>query len=311
MGQHQGNSLIPRDQSPHLITNTILYKRPQELSTLQLETAMDVDRSYEHYQTLAVDVPIAFLCIIYFIALVIFIGLICGECKGKHAIDISTRMNKFLLIEFEEDEGEFSVFGEKMNKVLFYYLFLVVITIIGSSFVLFWNTFITDEMYGCDSGWDCFPLHVRNNSPIQSTPITDNCTDYIDDENVTVICYKLALKYSEGIGDGGGFMFAMQVLVNVLIYITVRMTSFDWKCCSKTYMCITNYGLLALLWLSQLAITIITPLALFVTKPEVRATLATPQRSLQFAIYMIMNFVLLPLIPVTIVDEYCDTYICT
>ena len=181
-------------------------------------------------------------------------------------------MNKFLLIEFEEDEGDFSVFGEKTNKVLLYYLFLVVITIIGSSFVLFWNTFITDEMYGCDSGWDCFPLHVSNNTPIQSTSITDNCTNYIDDENVTVICYKLALKYSEGIGDGGGFMFAMQVLVNVLIYITVRMKSF--KRCSEKCMCITNYGLLALLWLSQLAITIITPLALSGTRQE---TVATPQ----------------------------------
>ena len=83
--------------------------------------------------------------------------------------------------------------------------------------MLFWNTFITEEMYGCDSGWDCFPLHVRNNTPIQSTPITDNCTDYIDDENVTVICFLSTPRGLE--------MFAMQVLVNVLIYITVRMKS--------------------------------------------------------------------------------------
>ena len=99
-----------------------------------VETAMDVDRSYEHYQALTAIVPWVFLgIIIYFIALAIFSCLItCDAYNEKHAIDYSIRMNKFLLIEFEEVEGEFSVFGEKMNKVLFYYLFLVVITIIGS-----------------------------------------------------------------------------------------------------------------------------------------------------------------------------------
>ena len=77
-----------------------------------VETAMDVDRSYEHYQALTAIVPGVFLGIIYFIALAIFSCLItCDACNEKHAIDISIRMNKFLLIEFEKVEGEFSVFA--------------------------------------------------------------------------------------------------------------------------------------------------------------------------------------------------------
>ena len=178
--------------------------------------------------------------------------------------DVTIRVNKFLLIEFEErdinrevqdtskvtegsqlsqsrgserlvnenielldkntdlqkrvnGEKKYSLYGVQVHYWVLQILFIFFLAVFGMSFVLFWNTFIADEKIGCDNEWDCF--YTINNSLRE--PI--DCKLY--DENATTICFRKALKFPEGIGAAGGFMFAMQVLVNLLIYITVRVRS--------------------------------------------------------------------------------------
>ena len=205
-------------------------------------------------------------------------------------------------------EEHYSLYGVQVNDCLIHYLFTIFMTVIGASFAIFWNTFITDEFYGCDSSKDCFPMYVRNRTLIQYEPIRDNCMEYINDENIIVICYQLAFKYAEGIGDGGGFMFAMQVMVNLLVYATIGVQIIIPKnCCSG---CNTFWSLTTV-WLFQFVITVLIPLFLLI-EPEVLTTIDTPQRQIQFATYMMMNIILLPLIPVTTCgiryEEYNEAY---
>ena len=275
-------------------------------------------KSYEFYEALSRSVPAYMLAVILGISFILSSLLVqccCYRlCELPLLDNIAARMNKFFMVEFTDksetnEEESFFLYGVEVRDCLIYYLFLIFLTIIGASFILFWNTFITDEFYGCDSGWDCFPLHVSNNTPIQSEPITENCTDYINNENVTVLCYKLALKYSEGIGDGGGFMFAMQVMVNILVYATVgtQNSTCCKRCCNK---CCYITIIMITVWLLQLTITIALPLGLYANRLDVRETLDTPQRKFQFATYMCMNFILLPLVP-TIGIQYWSNKITT
>ena len=100
------------------------------------------------------------------------------------------------------------LYGVQVHYRLIQFLFAVSLSIIGMSFVLFWNTFIAEQIYGCDSEYDCFVLQTDNINYTQYQLIT-NCTDFKDNNIAFSICYKLVFNFSEGIGDGGGFLFAM------------------------------------------------------------------------------------------------------
>ena len=246
--------------------------------------------------------------------------------------DVMIRVNKFLLIEFEEsdvnikvqdtgkvterselsqsggserlvnenielldkntdlqkranEEKKYSLYGVQVHYRVLQILFIAFLAVFGMSFVLFWNTFIVDEKIGCDSEWDCF---YTSNSSLRETI---DCTQY--DENATTICFRIALKFPEGIGDAGGFMFAMQVLVNFLIYITVRVRSIT---CSSRRDKIGRFVLLGIIIIVQLVATVIVPLCLRAL-PEIQTTLRTSQRELQFWTYMYMSFILLIIVP--------------
>lgn len=110
---------------------------------------------------------------------------------------------------------------QQWNSVLQYF-FIIFISLVLVSFILFWNTFTSNVFFGCDPHFDCFPLHTNNKTPIDTTPLK-NCSEFAENENVTILCFQLVYRYSEGIGEAGGFLFIMQVIANLLIYITVRI----------------------------------------------------------------------------------------
>ena len=276
-------------------------------------------RSYGTYVSLTLVVPISLLLTIAFISIfVMFDMLNCGilkKCKNLSNIfkDIVIRVNKFLVIEFEErkenvteelkDNGndetteiiqhrrgtnKYFLYGVEVRYRVIRTLCVVFLTVFGMSFVLFWNTFIADEIIGCDSEWDCF---VSGGNISSYEPI-NNCTQYDKyDENITIICFRIALKFSEGVGDAGGFLFAMQVLVNFLIYITVRLGSFK-----GSNRCTLLGGYLCMIFGLTIVIVFV-PWVLFVSVPEIIETFRTPQRLLQFIIYTCMNIVTIMIFP--------------
>ena len=90
-------------------------------------------------------------------------------------------------------------------------------------------------------------------------------------------------------------MFAMQVLVNFLIYITFRVRSIT---CSSICGKIGRFVLLGIITIVQVAATVIVPSYMYLQLvPEIQTTLHTSQRQLQFWTYICMSVILLIIVP--------------
>ena len=86
----------------------------------------------------------------------------------------------------------------------------------------------------------------------------------------------------------------MQVLVNFLIYITVRLASFE----NIKYCRIIVYVILIVVLATT---TLILPWSLYSAGvPEVTGNLQTPQRWIEFVAYTIMNTMLIGFVPLLI-----------
>ena len=237
--------------------------------------------------------------------------------------DVMIRVSKYFLLEFDytvedKDENEpyntiysYSMYGATVEFYVLQYFFIVFLSMIMVSFILFWNTFTSSVFIGCDPYYDCFPLHASNETPIQTLPLKD-CSVYSRNENVTILCFQLVYKYSEGIGEAGGFLFIMQVIVNLLIYITIRIRTifanayiqFRKQHINKpsfvSAKLIRVCSLIVTMFLIPIGYALVTvgvPLGFYRIRPEFYASLQTPQRFLQFMIYLFINFVLI-LIPI-------------
>lgn len=237
--------------------------------------------------------------------------------------DILIRASKYFLLEFDysvdtKDHNEpykscysYTMYGAIVEFYVLQCFFIVFVTLVLVSFILFWNTFTSNVFIGCDPHLDRFPLHTNNETPISTDPL-QNCSNYSGNENVTVLCFQLVYRYSEGIGEAGGFLFIMQVIANLLIYIAVRIrtTSADiYIQVRKRYTKKSNFQgakfvrtstlitTMILMPISYALVTMGIPLGFYQIRPEFYASLQTPQRFLQFLIYLLINFVLL-LIPI-------------
>ena len=186
------------------------------------------------------------------------------------------------------------LYGVQVHYRLIQFLFVVSLSIIGMSFVLFWNIFIAEEIYGCDNEYDCFVWQTDNINYTTEELIT-NCTDFKNNNNNAVaICYKLVFNFSEGIGAAGGFLFAMQVLVNLLIYITIRVRKMKCNnaCCRLT----VKFAVLITIFILQLAFTLVAPIVIDRSVP-VQKTIQTLQSYLQGLTYMYTSIILLLVVP--------------
>ena len=277
--------------------------------------------TYEYYNRWSFTAPVVLLALILIFTSLSFLLVwpIKHLLKNYHkntlvsaVRDVVMRMNTFFLIEFEEkleqkteainqqvDGGEkglnddthlqtitvctYSMYGVVVHTFLVYYLFRVFFVMVLVSAVTFFITFAIEVSLSCEENFDCY---LRNGSTIINerinTAIT-GCGDYVYDE---LICFRYGYKYSEGLGEAGGFLFVSQVLVNFLTYVSVRLSSKG--NCNK---CIT-IALCAAMTIAFIFIVIVLPLALSLESKKFRETLKTPQRQLQVFIYCYSNFIL-------------------
>ena len=156
------------------------------------------------------------------------------KCANDALKDIMLRMSNFLLIEFEENDEIYKLFNVQMHGFVLHYIFLVIMGNIAVCIISFWNVFGVDILINeWHSRYDCFPLNKADLSPIETLPMDyKNFEGYVSDDNVTIVCFQLTRKYSEGLGKAGGFLFIVQLLTNILIYFTVR--------CIQIALCIYN-----------------------------------------------------------------------
>ena len=207
------------------------------------------------------------------------------EYQEYTQIELGTSMGR----KKEKKQLLYYLYGVQVHYRLIQFLFVVSLSIIGKSFVLFWNTFIAEAVYGCDSEYDCFDFEY---SPPE---LITNCTDFNENnDRFDTICFKLVFNFSEGIGAAGGFLFAMQVLVNFLIYITIRVRKM--KCNNERCRLTVKIAVLLTIFILQLALTLVAPIT-FVKIVLNYNTLLTPQRSLQSLAYLYMSIILLFVVP--------------
>ena len=96
------------------------------------------------------------------------------EYQEYTQIELGTSMGR----KKEKKQLLYYLYGVQVHYRLIQFLFVVSLSIIGMSFVLFWNTFIAEAVYGCDSEYgDCFVLYTGNKNYRPEELIT-NCTDF-------------------------------------------------------------------------------------------------------------------------------------
>ncbi len=180
------------------------------------------------------------------------------------------------------------------------YVFLIIMGNMAVCIISFWNVFGVDILIDeCHPRYDCFPLHAANLSAIKMLPIdSGDCDDYISNGNdVTVICFQLAFKYSEGLGEAGGLLFVIQVVTNVLIYFSVRTVQvalwlYNSRCSSHANSCYKtvipfaiSITLSVLVTGTFLVLSVLFPQRILYDRPEFVTTQDTPNRRLETSIY--------------------------
>ncbi|XP_064394806.1 uncharacterized protein LOC135342046 [Halichondria panicea] len=253
---------------------------------------------------------------------------ICLKIVFSGLRDMMLRTTKFLLFEFEyekveknsyrkskEKKFEYRLYGVPVHLFVLQYLFIVLLSILAVSILSLWNIFIAESSLDeCSTLYDCFPIFRENSTPIETDPITD-CDDFSITENTTVLCYRVVYRYSEGLGEAGGFLFSMQVITNVLIYFVVRIFRTVLKVTKivshrnldeRRERTLTDIGrkwpfrvsrfakvlAMSITLILHLIVLILLPVWVLHQREDFLVTIKRPQRKLQLAFYANIIFVL-------------------
>ena len=224
--------------------------------------------------------------------------------------DVMIRISNFLLIEFEEDEEMYKLFNVRVRGIVMHYVFLVIMGNMAVCIISFWNVFGVDILIDeCHLRYDCFPLNKADLSPIETLPLDlEKCEEYVSTggSNITMICFQLAYRYSEGLGEAGGLLFIIQLVTNVLIYFIVRSVQIAlWiyrdTCCSsihdsrwykKIFPLLISMSLSILITGSFVVLCVFIPQRVLYDREEFVSTLDIPNRRLETYIYYITLVVL-------------------
>ena len=123
-------------------------------------------------------------------------------------------IQKDLVVEKKKMVHKFVLYNRRISPVFIPAFFLVLPGLFSCFFASFWQMFLTGESYTCDPDLDCFPFHLHM-GPIQENPI-ENCSDYITDDNITIICYQFVFKFADATALIGGLLTFTAVSIKLL-----------------------------------------------------------------------------------------------
>lgn len=103
--------------------------------------------------------------------------------------------------------------------------------VIGSTFVSFWASFLTDEIFTCDPQLDCFLVSMDPLLHPVSEKLLENCT--YDDGNARVVCFLFVFNVREGLSSAVGFLAAAVVCFNAYLYILFWLIDLDQHPCNE------------------------------------------------------------------------------
>ncbi len=279
-------------------------------------------RDFAYYRVVSFNLPLAVIVISLLVGIALVILTCVGRClcclESCCAVrflldvlrDIMLRIISFSLFEFKHKkrgkEHIYLLYGVRVSVYALNFLSVLLLGIMFASLISFWNTFLTESTIDeCDSRADCFQIfRSAGIMSRESERITDCNNIVMNDERRTTVCFRMAYRYSEGLGEAGGFLFSMQVITNIFIYIIVRIvrvvlkvtkilihknvadpdsTQFKYR-----IKCVSFFAKLVAMLLVQAVyagILIVLPLQLVVLRSDFRQTLVTPNRLLQLILY--------------------------
>ena len=241
---------------------------------------------YYAYITLSVGIPISGL-VIFGLLIPIVLGLFLTFLYFRKCHRLPGLIGRMIIVDFEEElEGyhrySYYICGQKVNSFTVAAISCVCVLEFLCALIAFWNTFLTDTAIGCqDTSWDCFPLDKLNTSLLDDHQEPLNvveCANYESRDTVTILCFKFVFLYAEGLSEAGGLVFALTLGTNLYIGVFVLINRKEyWRHFFRFLVSFIG------------VVSFILPFTLFSFK-DGRDTLRTPNRYLQFSLYMVTLF---------------------
>ena len=159
--------------------------------------------SLHTYEVVDKVLPAVFMVALVVVAFIVILAATIVN-KGK----VPHMFKKAIHLYFPEttlngEDEEVEVLGEYLdNRWLSALAVILIPTIVGTTFLTFWNVFLVEESVkgDCEANFDCFPK--VGNGPVQQDPV--NCSAIEASGNVTYECYRFVFRYAEGLGAAGG-----------------------------------------------------------------------------------------------------------
>ena len=149
----------------------------------------------------------------------LFWSAVCGTVKLLYGNNIK---------EIKPNTNIYSLNGFILYKRGLLYPLIVVIFVLNSSGIAFWNQFLVDSSSQCDPQMDCFAFNASGS--IQESPLMNNCSDYGEDDNYTIECYRFSLRYIDALGSAGGVMALAKAVLSIQTSLWIAFIAKKKKC---------------------------------------------------------------------------------
>lgn len=140
-----------------------------------------------------------------------------------------------------------------------WYLYICTMVALVCSLMMSWSDFLVVQTIGCEASLDCFPFEDETCSSFQNDPLT-NCSTFLSNKGITVVCYQYGLDFSVAIARLGGILSAIRFYTHlsteILHWIFDKPDS-DVKAWRRCFSCFRSLKTIIIL---VIATSIINPL---------------------------------------------------
>ena len=170
--------------------------------------------SYDFYRTVIITVPVLVPLVV--IPLIFSIKCICGCIHKTHA-QIWTKTAKMFALSKEK---KIYFHGpKKPSRWIIALLLIKALLFLMFSLAVFLNESVVTSHFGCIAGrWDCFEQDSGQFMRIR------NCSNLGEFSTDHVHCYRISVELSTAIGEVGGLIFVIKIVVTayIMVYFSVR-----------------------------------------------------------------------------------------
>ena len=121
--------------------------------------------------------------------------------NAHHFIEFTYQLAKLVLRDslqrnIEAVPPRMTLYDRRVSPIFVIVLSSLTPAVFIPAFVSFWDSFLVEEMYSCDPGFDCFSLDPSSFLTKNNQQPISNCANH---ENDTVTCFQFVFDYSAGL----------------------------------------------------------------------------------------------------------------